>query len=65
MEQGTNVNPAPASLPRARRILLGVVRWAVVLAGLLTATLAYIVGLLPMVILVALAAGAVGDSVSA
>ena len=59
MQQGTNVNPAPASLPRARRILLGVVRWAVVLAGLLTATLAYIVGLLPTVLLVALAAAPV------
>ena len=53
MEPGTNVNPPPSSPPRARRIVLGVVRWAVVLVGLLIAILAYIVGLLPMILQVA------------
>ena len=59
MEPATNTNPPPASPPRARRIVLGVLRWAGVVVGLLIAILAYIVGLLPMILEVALAAGAV------
>ncbi len=62
MEPDTNVNPPSASLRRARRIVFGIVRSTVVLAGLLIATLAYIGGLLPMVLQVALAAGAVWGS---
>ena len=57
MEQGTNVSPPPSSPPLARRIVLGVVRWAVVLVGLLIAILAYIVGLLPMILQVAVDGG--------
>ena len=52
-------SPPPASPPRARRIVQGVLRWAVVLAGLAIAALAYVLGLLPAVLMVLLAAGAV------
>jgi hypothetical protein len=59
MEGGTNVSPPPASPGCVRRIVQGVARWTVVLAALLLATLAYVVGLMDALLLAALAAGAV------
>lgn len=53
-----NGNLLAASPPHALRFVQGVLRWTVVFAGLLVAGLAYVVGLLHVVLLVMLVAGA-------